>query len=88
MCLHGRGRVQLRPLYELVKEVSCSEVKKLFLKRATETYMRETDSCRCWPCRNNGLTVLKEGVCVCVCPAGTDGPACEFGSPLEEQPGE
>ncbi|XP_062855534.1 complement component C7 [Trichomycterus rosablanca] len=78
---------KVRPLYELVKEVSCSEVKKLYLKRATEAYMRETDSCRCRPCRNNGLSVLKDGVCTCVCKPGTDGLACEFGSPVEEQPG-
>ncbi|XP_053535298.1 complement component C7 isoform X2 [Ictalurus punctatus] len=76
-----------RPLYELVKEVSCSDVKKLHLKRATEAYLRERDSCRCSPCRNNGLAVLKGGVCVCVCKIGTGGLACEYGAPVNEQPG-
>ncbi|XP_047678784.1 complement component C7 [Tachysurus fulvidraco] len=76
-----------QPLYELVKEVSCSSVKKLHLKRATEEYLRERDSCRCRPCRNNGLSVLTDGVCVCVCKLGTDGLACENGAPVNEQPG-
>ncbi|KAI5086272.1 complement component C7 isoform X1, partial [Silurus meridionalis] len=76
-----------RPLYELVKEVSCSEVKKIYLKRATEAYLRETDTCHCSPCRNNALSVLKNGVCVCVCKLGTEGPACESGTPVNEQPG-
>ncbi|KAB5567035.1 hypothetical protein PHYPO_G00228220 [Pangasianodon hypophthalmus] len=76
-----------RPVYELVKEVSCSDVKKLHLKRATEAYLRERDSCRCRPCRNNGLSVLKDGECVCVCKLGTEGLACEHGAPVNEQPG-
>ncbi|XP_053359879.1 complement component C7 isoform X1 [Clarias gariepinus] len=76
-----------QPVYGLVKEVSCSEVKKLYLKRATEAYLRERDSCHCSPCKNNGLVVLKDGVCACVCKLGTEGSACESGAPVNEQAG-
>ncbi|XP_049342055.1 complement component C7 isoform X2 [Astyanax mexicanus] len=78
---------KIRPLYELVKEVPCAGVKKLYLRKALESYLSEENTCRCRPCKNNGLIVLREGVCVCVCKQGTSGPACEHGAPVEEQPG-
>ncbi|XP_076859381.1 complement component C7 [Brachyhypopomus gauderio] len=78
---------KIRPLYELVKEVPCAGLKKVLLKRALETYLREEDSCRCRPCSNNGLVMVQDGACVCVCKPGTSGSACESGSPLDEQPG-
>ncbi|XP_035392069.1 complement component C7 isoform X2 [Electrophorus electricus] len=78
---------KMRPLYELVKEVPCAGLKKVWLTRALQTYLSEEDSCRCTPCYNNGLAVVRDGVCVCVCKPGTSGSACEEGAPLDEQPG-
>uniref|UniRef100_A0A8C1T4Q0 Complement component C7 n=1 Tax=Cyprinus carpio TaxID=7962 RepID=A0A8C1T4Q0_CYPCA len=78
---------KLRPLHELVKEVSCAGVKKHHLKRAIETYLSEKHSCHCRECKNNGLRVLDNDVCKCVCKPGTVGQACEYGTPQDEQPG-
>lgn len=78
---------QLRPLHELVKEVPCTGVKKHYLKRAIETYLNEKHACHCRECQNNGLRVMLDNVCQCVCKPGTEGKACERGTPLDEQPG-
>ncbi|CAJ1070865.1 complement component 7b [Xyrichtys novacula] len=78
---------KLRPLYELVKEVQCSGLKKLLLKRATEEYLAEEHPCHCRPCQNNGQPLLTGSVCRCVCRPGTSGQACERGAVIGEQPG-
>uniref|UniRef100_A0A672QFM4 Complement component C7 n=1 Tax=Sinocyclocheilus grahami TaxID=75366 RepID=A0A672QFM4_SINGR len=78
---------KLRPLHELVKEVSCAGVKKHHLKRAIETYLSEKHSCHCRECQNNGLRMLDNDVCKCVCKPGTTGQACQYGTPQDEQPG-
>ncbi|RXN18382.1 complement component C7-like protein [Labeo rohita] len=78
---------KLRPLHELVKEVSCAGVKKHHLKRAIETYLSEKQPCRCRECKNNGMRVLSGDVCKCVCKPGTFGQACEYGTPKDELPG-
>uniref|UniRef100_A0A671SYH0 Complement component C7 n=1 Tax=Sinocyclocheilus anshuiensis TaxID=1608454 RepID=A0A671SYH0_9TELE len=78
---------KLRPLHELVKEISCAGVKKHHLKRAIETYLSEKHSCHCRECQNNGLRMLDNDVCKCVCKPGTTGQACEYGMPQDEQPG-
>lgn len=79
--------VQLRPLYELVKEVQCAGLKKLHLKRATEEYLAEEHPCHCRPCQNNGQPLLTGSECRCVCRPGTSGQACERGAVTGEQPG-
>ncbi len=79
--------VQLRPLHELVKEVSCAGVKRHNLKRAIEIYLSEKHPCHCRECQNNGLRVLDNDVCKCVCKPGTNGQACEQGTQQDEQPG-
>uniref|UniRef100_A0A673AQJ2 Complement component C7 n=1 Tax=Sphaeramia orbicularis TaxID=375764 RepID=A0A673AQJ2_9TELE len=79
--------LQLRPLYELVKEVQCAGLKKLHLKRATEQYLEEEHPCRCRPCRNNGRPLLTGSQCSCVCRPGTSGPACEVGAVIGEPAG-
>ncbi|KAJ8285214.1 hypothetical protein GJAV_G00023610 [Gymnothorax javanicus] len=76
-----------RPLHELVKEVPCAAVKRLHLKRAIEEYQTEEHPCRCKPCQNNGLPVLSGTTCSCVCKKETYGPACEYGTVMDEQPG-
>ncbi|PWA29244.1 hypothetical protein CCH79_00019672 [Gambusia affinis] len=78
---------KLRPLYELVKEVECAGLKKLYLKRATEEFLSEEHPCRCRPCQNNGQPLLTGTECRCVCRPGTSGPACERGAATGEQPG-
>uniref|UniRef100_A0A3B4CDP2 Complement component C7 n=1 Tax=Pygocentrus nattereri TaxID=42514 RepID=A0A3B4CDP2_PYGNA len=78
---------KLRPIYELVKEVPCAGLKKLHLKRALEEYLEEQSSCHCRPCQNNGMPVLSDRVCTCVCKPDTSGTACQSGHVLGEQPG-
>ncbi|KAM7416037.1 hypothetical protein PAMA_018215 [Pampus argenteus] len=78
---------KLRPLSELVKEVQCAGVKKLYLRRAIEQYLTESDPCHCQACSNNGMAVMDGDVCKCICKPGTSGLACERGSPVELQQG-
>ncbi|XP_070690183.1 complement component C7 [Pempheris klunzingeri] len=78
---------KLRPLSELVKEVQCAGLKKLYLRRATEQYLAESDSCHCRPCSNNGVVVKDGDECKCICKLGTSGLACEKGTEVEGQQG-
>ncbi|KAE8292038.1 Complement component C7 Precursor [Larimichthys crocea] len=78
---------KLRPLSELVKEVQCAGVKKLYLRRAIEQYLSESDPCHCWPCSNNGIVVMDGDECKCICKPGTSGLACEQGTEAEGQQG-
>ncbi|KAG7272430.1 hypothetical protein CRUP_013184, partial [Coryphaenoides rupestris] len=75
---------KLRPVYELVKEVHCAGLRRLYLRRATEQYLAEEHPCHCRPCRNNGRTLLSAGTCVCVCRPGTAGLACQEGGAIGE----
>uniref|UniRef100_A0A8C9WWW1 Complement component C7 n=1 Tax=Sander lucioperca TaxID=283035 RepID=A0A8C9WWW1_SANLU len=77
----------LRPLSELVKEVQCAGVKRLYLRRAIEQYLTESDTCHCRPCRNNGMVVMDGDTCTCICKPGTKGLACEQGTEAEGQQG-
>ncbi|XP_017286761.1 complement component C7 isoform X2 [Kryptolebias marmoratus] len=74
-------------LSELVKEVQCAGVKKLYLRRAIEQYLAESDVCHCQPCRNNGMAVRDGDKCTCICKPGTSGLACEQGTDVEGQQG-
>ncbi|XP_066514941.1 3-oxoacid CoA transferase 1a [Hoplias malabaricus] len=78
---------KVRPLYELVKEVPCAGVKRLYLRRALESYLSEENTCHCRPCQNNGLVLLRSRVCECVCKHGTQGSACENGVPTDQEAG-
>ncbi|KAM4708619.1 complement component C7 [Discoglossus pictus] len=78
---------KLTPLYELVKEVPCSSVKKYYLKQAIEQYMSENNACKCRPCQNKGQPTVEGTRCVCYCRPYTFGPACEFGFLAQEEPG-
>uniref|UniRef100_A0AAV2JR52 Complement component C8 beta chain n=1 Tax=Knipowitschia caucasica TaxID=637954 RepID=A0AAV2JR52_KNICA len=69
MNLWGRGveynpdfvRRTTRPLYELVtsRDFTQSDVLKMYLKKSLSEYLEEVSPCRCAPCRNNGVAVLK-----------------------------
>uniref|UniRef100_A0AAQ6ARK8 Complement component C7 n=1 Tax=Amphiprion ocellaris TaxID=80972 RepID=A0AAQ6ARK8_AMPOC len=78
---------KLRPLSELVKEVQCAGVKRLYLRRAIEQYLAESDACHCQPCKNNGMAIMDGDQCKCICKPGTSGLACEQGTEAEGQPG-
>ncbi|XP_030062177.1 complement component C8 beta chain isoform X1 [Microcaecilia unicolor] len=72
-------KVKTEPLYELVTatEFASASTLKANLRRALEEYQAETSSCRCAPCQNNGIAVLKETRCDCICPVGFQGTACD-----------
>ncbi|XP_049504678.1 complement component C7 isoform X3 [Panthera uncia] len=70
---------KLTPLYELVKEVPCASVKRLYLKRALEEYLDEYDPCHCQPCQNGGIATVEGTQCQCHCKPYTFGVACEQG---------
>ncbi|XP_036591910.1 complement component C7 [Trichosurus vulpecula] len=78
---------KLTPLYELVKEVPCASVKRLYLKRAIEEYLAESDPCHCRPCKNGGLVVVVGTQCQCHCKPYTFGVACQHGLLVEGQAG-
>ncbi|XP_061752815.1 complement component C8 beta chain isoform X1 [Nerophis ophidion] len=72
-------RTTTRPLSELVtsRDFTWDQVLKRNLKRALLEYLEEVSPCRCAPCHNNGVAVLRGGRCDCVCPVGYSGLACE-----------
>ncbi|KAM8886294.1 complement component C7 [Spinachia spinachia] len=77
----------LRPVSELIKEVQCAGVKRLYLRKAIEQYLSESDTCHCRPCSNNGLVVMAGDECKCICKPGTSGLACEDGIEAQGQQG-
>ncbi|KAM5264400.1 complement component C7 [Ctenodactylus gundi] len=70
---------KLTPIHELVKEVPCASVKRLYLKRALEEYLHELDPCHCRPCQNGGMAIVVGTRCQCHCKPRTFGAACEQG---------
>nr|BAU69629.1 C8b1 [Sphyrna zygaena] len=68
------------PLYELVTSNTFQNAVRIKanMRQALEEYLIESSSCRCAPCQNNGVVVLKGTKCVCICPAGFRGTACEI----------
>ncbi|KAF3699042.1 Complement component C8 beta chain Complement component 8 subunit beta Precursor [Channa argus] len=73
-------RTTTRPLYELVtpRDFANDATLKRNLKRALSEYLAEASSCRCAPCQNNGVAVLRGTRCDCVCPTGYTGRGCEI----------
>ncbi|XP_041848139.1 complement component C8 beta chain-like [Melanotaenia boesemani] len=73
-------RTKIRPVYELVtsKDFTQASNLKRSLRRALSEYLEESSSCRCAPCHNNGVAVLKGTRCECVCPSGYRGESCEI----------
>ncbi|XP_025283562.1 complement component C8 beta chain [Canis lupus baileyi] len=72
-------KIKAEPLYELVTatDFAYSSTVRQNMKRALEEFQKEVSSCRCAPCQGNGVPVLKESRCDCICPIGSRGPACE-----------
>uniref|UniRef100_A0A8C2XFN7 Complement component C8 beta chain n=2 Tax=Cyclopterus lumpus TaxID=8103 RepID=A0A8C2XFN7_CYCLU len=73
-------RSTTRPLYELVtsRDFSHDATLKRNLKKALSEYLAEASPCRCAPCHNNGVAVLRGTRCDCVCPVGYSGHGCEI----------
>ncbi|CAL8311417.1 unnamed protein product [Gadus morhua 'NCC'] len=69
-----------RPLYELVtsRDFVGSDRLKTNLRRALMEYLDENSACRCSPCYNNGIAILKGTRCECICPNGYSGRGCEI----------
>ncbi|KAJ8357302.1 hypothetical protein SKAU_G00200960 [Synaphobranchus kaupii] len=72
-------KTKVEPLFELVaaKDFVSAETLKANLKLALFEYLSEVSPCRCAPCLNNGVAVLKGTRCDCICPAGVSGRGCE-----------
>ncbi|XP_012298234.2 complement component C8 beta chain isoform X2 [Aotus nancymaae] len=73
-------KVKVEPLYELVTaaDFAYSSTVRQNMKQALEEFQKEVSSCQCAPCQGNGVPVLKESHCDCICPAGFQGLACEI----------
>lgn len=68
------------PIHELVRLSTAADhvgARAVNLERALDEYLQQFDSCRCAPCRNNGIPVLSGTSCGCICPSGYQGEACE-----------
>ncbi|KAM9845442.1 complement component C8 beta chain [Aulostomus maculatus] len=74
------------PLYELItsRDFTHDAILKRNLKRALSEYLAEASSCRCAPCHNNGVAVLRGTRCDCVCPVGYSGRGCEVTHRLKD----
>ncbi|XP_004465553.2 complement component C8 beta chain [Dasypus novemcinctus] len=72
-------KVKVEPLYELVTatDFAYSSTVRQNMKQALVEFQKEVSSCRCAPCQGNGVPVLKELRCDCICPVGFQGSACE-----------
>nr|XP_046265418.1 complement component C8 alpha chain isoform X2 [Scatophagus argus] len=68
------------PIYELVRLSTAADhvgARLDNLRRAWDEYLQHFDSCRCAPCRHNGIPALTGTSCKCVCKSGYRGEACE-----------
>ncbi|XP_020506124.1 complement component C8 alpha chain isoform X2 [Labrus bergylta] len=68
------------PIYELVRLSTAADhvgVRLAHMQTAWDEYLQHFDSCRCAPCRHNGIPVLKGTSCDCICKSGYQGDACE-----------
>ncbi|XP_042353018.1 complement component C8 alpha chain [Plectropomus leopardus] len=71
---------EIMPIYELVRLSTAADhvgTRLANLQRGWEEYLQQFDSCRCAPCRHNGIPVLTGTSCNCICKLGYHGEACE-----------
>ncbi|XP_073213682.1 complement component C8 alpha chain isoform X2 [Lepidochelys kempii] len=70
---------ELQPIHEILRRSNLGDIetKRQNLKRALDDYLTEFNACRCGPCQNNAEPMLLGDTCVCQCPQGYEGPACE-----------
>uniref|UniRef100_A0A4W5L8V4 Complement C8 alpha chain n=1 Tax=Hucho hucho TaxID=62062 RepID=A0A4W5L8V4_9TELE len=68
------------PIFELVRLSTVGDhvgARPAHLRRAWEEYLLQFNSCRCAPCRHDGIPVLSQTFCQCICKQGFRGEACE-----------
>ncbi|XP_034039413.1 complement component C8 alpha chain [Thalassophryne amazonica] len=68
------------PIYELVRLSTSADhvgARLANLRRGWDEYLQQFHSCRCAPCRHNGIPVLTGTSCSCLCRSGYQGQACE-----------
>uniref|UniRef100_A0A3Q3XCT9 MACPF domain-containing protein n=1 Tax=Mola mola TaxID=94237 RepID=A0A3Q3XCT9_MOLML len=73
-------KYEIMPIYELVRFSTAADhvgARVANLKRGLDEYLQQFDSCRCAPCRHNGIPVLMGNSCKCICKSGYQGEACE-----------
>ncbi|KAM9791022.1 complement component C8 alpha chain [Syngnathus typhle] len=71
---------EIMPIYELVRLSTASNqfgARLSNLQRGLDEYQQQFSSCRCAPCRHNGIPVLAGTSCICICKPGYQGEACE-----------
>ncbi|XP_070701716.1 complement component C8 alpha chain [Pempheris klunzingeri] len=71
---------EIMPIYELVRLSTAADqigVRLANLQRGWDEYLQQFDSCRCAPCKHNGIPVLAGTSCKCICRSGYQGEACE-----------
>ncbi len=71
---------QTMPIYELVRLSTAADhvgARLANLQRGFDEYLEQFDSCRCAPCRHNGIPALTGTSCSCICKSGYLGDACE-----------
>ncbi|KAM9845443.1 complement component C8 alpha chain [Aulostomus maculatus] len=71
---------EIMPIYELVRLSTASNhvgARLANLQRGWDEYLQQFHSCRCAPCRNNGIPVLTGTSCNCLCKSSFEGEACE-----------
>uniref|UniRef100_A0A8C8SV87 Complement C8 alpha chain n=1 Tax=Pelusios castaneus TaxID=367368 RepID=A0A8C8SV87_9SAUR len=70
---------ELQPIHEILhrSKLAGIETKRQNLKRALDEYLTEFNACRCGPCQHNAEPMLLGDTCICQCPQGYEGPACE-----------
>ncbi|KAK2822055.1 hypothetical protein Q5P01_022120 [Channa striata] len=71
---------EIMPIYELVRLSTAADhvgARLANMQRAWEEYLLQFDSCRCAPCRHNGIPILTGTSCSCICKSGYSGDACE-----------
>uniref|UniRef100_UPI0037E72CC8 complement component C8 alpha chain n=1 Tax=Semicossyphus pulcher TaxID=241346 RepID=UPI0037E72CC8 len=73
-------KYETMPIYELVRLSTAADhvgARLANLQRAWDEYLQQFDSCRCAPCKHDGIPVLSGTSCNCICKSGYQGDACE-----------